>query len=234
MRTVRSERTFVIGDIHGAYKAFMQCLHRAAFDYERDRLICLGDVCDGWPQVKECFTELRKMKNVVLLLGNHDEMALEWMLGGGLNPVWLMQGGNATRESFGDAVETEYIDQIKNSRKYYVWHNSLFVHAGCIPKKPLHEHSTEELIWDRTFVEQALKYGSFGKRNNITGFEAVFIGHTPTIKFGKESPFQVCEVWFMDSGAGWHGKLSMMNIDTHEIFQSDKVPGLYPDHPGRF
>jgi len=29
-------RTFVVGDIHGAYRAFMQCLERSAFDYVGD------------------------------------------------------------------------------------------------------------------------------------------------------------------------------------------------------
>ena len=42
-------KTFVMGDSHGAYKAFLQVMERSGFDYENDRLICLGDVSDGWP-----------------------------------------------------------------------------------------------------------------------------------------------------------------------------------------
>jgi len=41
-------RTLVIGDIHGAYKALVQCLERSGFDKEKDTLITIGDVCDGW------------------------------------------------------------------------------------------------------------------------------------------------------------------------------------------
>ena len=41
-----------MGDIHGAYRALRQCLQRAQFDDENDHLICLGDVCDGWPETK--------------------------------------------------------------------------------------------------------------------------------------------------------------------------------------
>lgn len=41
-------RTLVMGDIHGGYKALMQCLERSKFDYEKDTLIQLGDICDGW------------------------------------------------------------------------------------------------------------------------------------------------------------------------------------------
>ena len=33
----------------------------------------------------------------------------------------------------------------------------------------------------------------------------------------------------MDTGAGWHGLLSAMDIDTKEIWQSDIVKRIYPD-----
>jgi serine/threonine protein phosphatase 1 len=39
-----------MGDIHGNYKALMQCLERSNFNYEEDTLIQLGDVCDGHSQ----------------------------------------------------------------------------------------------------------------------------------------------------------------------------------------
>jgi serine/threonine protein phosphatase 1 len=47
-------RAFVIGDLHGAYKALEQCLDRSGFDYENDVLIQLGDIADGYPEVYEC------------------------------------------------------------------------------------------------------------------------------------------------------------------------------------
>jgi serine/threonine protein phosphatase 1 len=55
------DRTFVIGDIHGAYRALRQCLQKAAFNYSNDHLICLGDVCDGWPETRESIDELLKI-----------------------------------------------------------------------------------------------------------------------------------------------------------------------------
>jgi serine/threonine protein phosphatase 1 len=69
--------------------------------------------------------------------------------------------------------------------------------------------------------------------SQITRFTEVYVGHTPTTNYGSDMPVHACEVWLMDTGAGWHGKLSMMNIDTKEIFQSDPVPDLYPKHMGR-
>jgi len=40
-------------------------------------------------------------------------------------------------------------------------------------------------------------------------------------------------VWNLDTGSCFDGKLSMINIDTEEIFQSDVVKELYPDEKGR-
>ncbi len=45
-------RTFVLGDVHGAARALKQVLERSSFDYSADRLVCLGDVADGWPRNK--------------------------------------------------------------------------------------------------------------------------------------------------------------------------------------
>src|SRR5690606_39704632 len=90
-------RTFVIGDIHGAHRALVQCLQRAGFDYNRDHLISLGDVCDGWPDTFECIEELMKIERLTYVLGNHDVWTLEWMQTRETDEVWLDQGGEATK-----------------------------------------------------------------------------------------------------------------------------------------
>ena len=41
---VNKQKTYAIGDIHGAYKSLVQCLERSKFDYNNDRLIVMGDV----------------------------------------------------------------------------------------------------------------------------------------------------------------------------------------------
>jgi serine/threonine protein phosphatase 1 len=33
----------------------------------------------------------------------------------------------------------------------------------------------------------------------------------------------------MDTGAGWAGKLTIMDVQTKEYWQSDPVQSLYPD-----
>jgi len=43
----------------------------------------------------------------------------------------------------------------------------------------------------------------------------------------------VGNVWLLDQGGGYEGKLSILDIKTKEFWQSDKSDTLYPDHLGR-
>jgi len=227
-------KTFVIGDIHGAYKALIQCFERAQFDYNHDRLICLGDVCDGWPEINKSFDELLKISNLIYTIGNHDAWALDWTETGEKPYIWLSQGGKATLNCYTDGMSDKHVQILKNALNYYVEDNILFVHGGIYTDLPLEEQDQNVFIWDRSLVDQALYFKSREIERPLSQFSEIFLGHTPTLNYDSEKPIKACEVWMMDTGAGWYGKLSMMNIDTKELFQSDPVPELYPDHPGRW
>jgi len=40
-------------------------------------------------------------------------------------------------------------------------------------------------------------------------------------------PVKFGNVWIMDTGGGYEGVLSLMDVESKEIFQSDKVSELY-------
>jgi len=65
--------TFVMGDIHGSFIALKQCLQRSKFNYHRDKLIVLGDIIDRHDEAFECVEELLKIRNLVVIRGNHDD-----------------------------------------------------------------------------------------------------------------------------------------------------------------
>ncbi|MFZ5999833.1 MAG: metallophosphoesterase [Bacteroidota bacterium] len=222
-------RRFVMGDIHGAYRALRQCLDRTHFDYEQDQLICLGDVCDGWPETKQCIDELLKIKNLTFILGNHDFHTLQWAAYGDVEEVWLRQGGVATQQSYNFEMPPVHIEFLKNAKRFWVMENRLFVHAGILPDRKPEECSLTVLMWDRLFVKSALRAHETQSTKKLTTFDEVYIGHTPI----GPVPLLGAEVWMMDTGAGWSGVLSMMDIDTKHIFASDPVPGLYPGVAGR-
>lgn len=229
MKTSQSQ-TFVLGDIHGAYTALLQCFERAGFDYDNDHLIALGDVADGWPQTKHCIDELLKIKNLTYILGNHDFWTLEWMETGVIEDVWFAQGGRATVESYRDGVPESHISFLRKARPYFMLEDKVFVHAGINPRLPLEHHSLQILLWDRSLAQLAIGRHQSSDDTKLTSFEAVYIGHTP---ISGAKPLKAADVWLMDTGAGWSGVLSMMNVYTEEYFTSDPVPDLYPGIEGR-
>jgi serine/threonine protein phosphatase 1 len=218
-------RTFVMGDIHGACRALTQCLQRAAFDKQNDHLICLGDVCDGWPETREAIDELQSIQHLTYILGNHDFWTLAWMREGSPNPDWLKQGGQATIDSYNGKSEPDHVRFLSEAHLYHVQDNRLFVHAGIDPVQPLTAQGPDIFLWDRTLAREALVQYFGGNYTPMTSFDEVYVGHTPT-PFGH--PVLGGGIWLMDTGAGWSGVLSMMNVDTKEVFASDPVPGLYP------
>jgi serine/threonine protein phosphatase 1 len=223
-------RSFVLGDIHGAYRALRQCLERSTFDFERDELIFLGDVADGWPQTKECIDELLKIEHLIYIFGNHDFWTLEWMQTGFAEELWLKQGGDATIKSYKSGIPESHVQLLNNSLPYLLRDNKLFVHAGVDPTIPLEVQDQTTFLWDRSLAITALDSRTKNSDDRLTGFDEVYLGHTP-IPFGK--PIRAGEVWLMDTGAGWSGVLSMMNLETQEVFTSDPVPSLYPGVQGR-
>jgi len=223
-------KTFVVGDIHGAYRALRQCLDRSGFDSHDDHLICLGDVSDGWPETKHCIDALLQINNLTYVLGNHDTWTLDWMKTGKISDVWYNQGGEATIHSYLDEVPNTHIQFLERAVPYYLLQKKLFVHAGIDPLRPLNDQDTDTFLWDRNLARMVLEFHQKKIDGKLTTYQEVYLGHTP-IPFAQ--PLQWSDVILMDTGAGWSGVLSMIDIDSKEVFTSDPVPSLYPGVKGR-
>lgn len=227
-------RRFVIGDIHGAHKALLQCFEKSSFDRQNDLLICLGDLSDGWPDVPGVFDELLSIQNLILLKGNHDIWLLNWFETGETPDIWLMQGGDITVCSMMFKTTDTYARLLKSARIYYILDNMLFVHGGFMPDYPIEKQDKEILLWDRSLVKAALCTDESNKERKLTSYDRVYVGHTPTINFNETKPVIKNGVCLMDTGAGWTGGLlSMMDIDTGNIYQSDVVSDIYTETKGR-
>ena len=251
-------RTFTIGDIHGAYRALLQVLKRSNFDYKNDKLICLGDIADGWSEVSKCVDELLKIKYLISLCGNHDKWFLDWMRNGFVPIIWTENGGVASMDDYirtGKLLDKEHQLFWRNLDKslYHIEDDKLFLHGGYDWKLPLDEqptmrnHDYSSIYWDRHLWETAVMYEK-RKKSNITQerewsknlpkfteqFKEIYIGHTSTSYSNPDmKPVNALNVWNLDTGAGWNGKLTIMDVDTKEYWQSDKVSTLYPEEKGR-
>lgn len=234
---------FVIGDIHGAYRALLQCFERSGFNKDRDQLISIGDVADGWPEVPQCVEELLTIKKFINLRGNHDQWCYTWMMTEEGLAEWLDQGGEATKKGY-DQLKGQ-IDFEKHIRffgtqwNYYTdEENRAFVHAGYTSLEGLGHEESFNYWWDRTLYRKMLSAVPQWKKNGILPkllrpYKEVFIGHTSTTNQGTDKPMNICgSLWNLDTGAGWDGKLTIMNVETKEFWQSDVVETLY-DEKGR-
>lgn len=237
-----------MGDPHGAHRAVAQVTDRAGFDPDHDRLVVLGDVCDGWPEADLICDTLLRLRNLVLIRGNHDLWALRWMREGLVDSVWIASGGLATLDAYArragrppprDVAEcaelsrlvpAEHRALLEDARPFLTERRPggrkvLYAHAGWDPSRPECEQDESTLFWDRSFFEQARQEGP-----PITDFDEVYIGHTPT---ATPVPVRYREVWALDQGAGWEGRLTLFNVDDQSFVQSDPVPELYPETSGR-
>lgn len=216
-------KTFVIGDIHWGYKSLIQCLERSNFNYDKDELISLWDIVDWLPESYEVIEELMKIKNLVFVAGNHDEWLREWLMFGVAQDIWREQWGDATIKSYiahWGRNNDKHLKFLNWGLKYCQHKKRLFVHGGVDLSRDIDDQKRYELQWDRDL------YYNRDKKFNIKPFKEIYIGHTTTWK-ESEIPFEKNKVWFMDQWGGDNGKLTIMNVDTKEYWQSDKVSNLY-------
>lgn len=237
-------KTFVLGDIHGNHKGLVQCLEKSKFNSDEDRLICLGDIVDGLPDTRQCVDELLKLKTCHVCMGNHDLWFLKLLTAGGQpEDIWLKQGGLATLASYGGIMQldvpTEHLKFFESFYPYIVKDNTVFVHGGFNQQKALEDQELDELVWNRQMVETAWKKTTRNQRYKFGAYDEIFVGHTTTQAFGiwdgtcivqrrPTVPLHLCNVWMLDTGAGWDGCLTIMDIETKEYWQSDPALQLYP------
>jgi serine/threonine protein phosphatase 1 len=157
---------------------------------------------------------------------------------------WLASGGRATiksYEGFSKERKESHINFLRLMPDYYLDDsNRLFVHAGFTSMHGvLKEQNPINFRWDRTLWEMVLSMNtSLTKDSNfypkrLRHYSEIFIGHTPTTHYNEALPMHFANVWNIDTGAAFKGKLTIMNVDTKQYWQSDPLPLLYPDEMGR-
>lgn len=240
------KRSLVIGDIHGGLKGLDEVFQKASVTNE-DKLIFLGDFVDGWSEsaaVMDYIMALSNTNECIFIKGNHDLWCEDWLRTGEADTTWLFHGGQATVDSYATVNSAKRMEHLLffEQMPYYVIdeQNRLFIHAGFTSMHgPQKEFHNSNFSWDRTLWETALVMDKRIKRDSIFFpkrlklFEEIYIGHTPTQYYNQDTPMQGCNVWNLDTGAAFKGKLSVMDIDTKQFWQSQPLHQLYPAETGR-
>jgi serine/threonine protein phosphatase 1 len=240
------KRTLVIGDIHGGLKALQQVLQLANVTND-DTLIFLGDYVDGWSQSAQVITFIQALQHqqpCIFIKGNHDVWCQQWLTSNHADATWLQHGGQETVNSYATfaPAEKQIHANFFAAMPFYtiVKKNRLFIHAGFTSMHgPEHEFHNSNFSWDRTLWEMAITMDKSIQKNDLIYpkrlklYHEIYIGHTPTLYYNVTTPMQGCNVWNLDTGAAFLGKLTIMDIDTKQYWQSQPVHELYVGEVGR-
>ncbi len=216
------KRNLCLSDIHGCFDLLKELIENVIrFDPAKDRLIFLGDYIDlsvNSMKVVLCLQELKERypNNIILLLGNHEEMAYRFLIqperdlaakkeyGEG----WFKYGGRETLKSFGGErlAKKILVPFIGSLMPYYETKSHIFMHGG-VPAgvKSLRSVSVHDLIWNRGFDYQ--------------GPKTLIVGHRPH-RDVKKVRNMVC----VDTGAYWYGKLSAYDTLNDMVYEVVKRP----------
>lgn len=240
-------RRLIVGDIHGMYKALVQVLERANFDPHADELISVGDLVDRGPDSREVLEFLEQLPHFRFVLGNHDEWLFMWLAGkmeAWRYAHWCGQGGRKTLLSLaeGEPVDTGNTQKIRErwlpflrcGQDYIEIDRNLIVHGGFDPCQPIELQSGEYLRWDRSLVEALIQDLVEPEDHWAPQYDKIFLGHTPVGEgIGlQRRPIRLWKVWMIDQAAAYGGHLTLIDMETEEIWQSDLAYELYPDYFG--
>lgn len=209
-----SGRTLVIGDIHGCHVALDVLLSKLEVTAD-DTVVVLGDAVDRGPgtrQVIDRLLELQQTCRLIFILGNHEEMMLDAIDGGGWLSGWIEFGGRETLESYGgdfEHIPEAHIDFLRSGRDYFETDREICIHATLDSSVPLAEQTPQCLRWNK-LTGMELPHPS-GKR--------IICGHTPvTTGVPAVFPGWVCiDTWIY---GGLY--LTALDVATDTIYQAQQ------------
>jgi serine/threonine protein phosphatase 1 len=214
-------RVIAIGDIHGCAAALRGVVEAIRLRSD-DTLIPLGDCIDRGPESRQVIDELLVLRDkcrLLPLLGNHEEMMLNYLEGRPQPDDWLECGGAATLASYNpaceaSAVSAEHVDFIRTWGDYFETELHFFAHGNYEPDRPLPKQHWQTMRW------QSLRISI--PRPHASGKVAV-VGHT-SLKDGQvlDLGHLICidtYCW----GGGW---LTALDVSTGEMWQADRAGRL--------
>lgn len=179
-------RVYAIGDIHGRADLLDQLHDRIEADLStapgKSVIVYLGDYVDRGADSHGVIERLTRPRfpnvETVALLGNHEDMLLQFMDAPYGASLWLSNGGDATLASYKVKVPASFDDFLLTQRallgamprhhKQFLaglpeqvqYGDYLFVHAGIKPGLPLDRQSREHMIWIRdAFLNSEVDHG---------------------------------------------------------------------------
>ena len=216
------DRIFAISDIHGCFKPFYELVVNTVILKKSDQLILLGDYIDRGNQSKEVIDFImdlhKKGFNVTTLAGNHEVMLIDSYYDRDMMPLWILNNGMSTLESFGiqdiREIENRYLEFFKSLEYYKIIGNVVFVHAGFDDSATDPFADNQSMIW-----ESRPSY-----LNPVLSDKTVIHGHRPkSISYVKKLIAEKSKVIPIDTGCVYgnqtgYGNLSALEVNSMILF----------------
>jgi serine/threonine protein phosphatase 1 len=209
-------RLFAISDIHGCFDTFHTLIISQIRLTKSDKLILLGDYIDRGEKSKEVIDFIIDLMNsgfdITPLCGNHENMLVDSFGNPDLMPLWLLNSGMTTMQSFGIHdicyIEKRYLDFFQNLEYYKREANFLFVHAGFNDFAPDPFSDKHGMIWEcRTFYE-----------NPVLRDKTIIHGHRPKrIEYVEKLIRESSKVIPIDTGCVYEKELGYGNLSALDV-----------------
>jgi serine/threonine protein phosphatase 1 len=229
-RLPSGRRIYAVGDIHGCADLLSGLFARIDHDLKVRPIaeplqVLLGDYIDRGAssrQVIEMLIARGQHHNLILLKGNHEDCALQfladptalarWKHIGGLNTVYSYgvtpaRSDDSTSQhevavALSNSMPESHHRFLKGLALSFSCGDFFFVHAGVRPGVPLQEQSQQDLLWIRE--DFLLHEEDFGK--------IVVHGHTPT----REPEIRINRI-NIDTGAYATGRLTCLVLEDDKM-----------------
>ncbi len=226
-------RVYAVGDVHGRLDLLQRLLGLIKADAAqakslRKTLVYLGDYIDRGPESKGVIDLLlsRPMNvagfNEIHLMGNHEDILLQFLADVRCGPHWFAYGGMATLESYGVSppglmaaeadllraqrdlqgkVPSSHLEFLRRMPLKHEEGDYLFVHAGVRPGVPPDEQIGQDLMWIRDeFLDSDADFGNLVVHGHT-------ISETPQVKANRIG---------IDTGAYATGILTALVLEGNE------------------
>jgi serine/threonine protein phosphatase 1 len=231
-KSCRRPRTFVLGDLHGAFTPLAELITRVNFNPFEDKLIFLGDLADGWDDFDLCVDFFLSIQNFVPIIGNHDFFIIEYLKTNKINKNWEKFGGKGTIEKIKKSSElaAKLESYFSKAKYYHVEEDKIFMHGGFNPDRPIDMQNNKRFASNRKLFQTSKTLEEQKRKVNVTfknedhKIKEIFIGHSTT---NTHKPVFRANLINLDTGIKNDGKLTLMDVKSKEYIQSRPAKFYY-------
>lgn len=190
-------KLFVVSDIHGHYTLLKAALDEKGFDENNNDhvLVCCGDYFDRGSENLQVLKFFERLKNKVLLRGNHEDLLMKVLDQGRLQPHNYINGtlqtiteffGNNVIDPVDDSLDLSgksrtvdrIVEFIEGTADYFETEGHVFVHGWVCGDTREKRQAASKEAWERArWVKWTEKYdGERPLKDKI-----LVCGHMPTL-----------------------------------------------------